>query len=287
MDISLGLEGTHIVVTGAAGHIGTAIIHAFLAAGCRVSAFDIKAPTTEFRHEHLTWHLVDITDESAIQDAFDAACKSHGPPATCVAAAGLDISYLPHHSSLCDMELAQWQRTNKVNGEGTFLTARAWLRCIRAQQQQQQAQANASNSDSNRSLLRNVSLIIIGSEAGVFGVSGNADYAASKAGIQYGLVRSLMRDVVGVHPRARVNAIAPGAVHTSQFEKECAADAGMMWVEAQATVALRRAVSMEGVARCCLFLASERWSGSVTGQVISVDGGKMGRLFWGEDGRAM
>ena len=273
MDISLGLEGTHVVITGAAGHIGTVIVSAFLAAGCLVSALDIKSPATPFEnHENLTWHTVDITDEQAIQSAFASASKHHGPISTCVAAAGLDLSYLPHHSSLCDMELAQWQRTHKVNGEGTFLTARTWLRCIKAQ------------ADSS---LRNVSLIIIGSEAGVFGATGNADYSASKSAIQYGLVRSLMRDVVSIHPRGRVNAIAPGAVATRQFEVECQEDPGMEWVEARATVAMGRAVEMEGVARCCLFLASERWSGSVTGQVVRVDGGKSGRLFWGEDGGAI
>ena len=268
MDLSLGLAGAHVVVTGAAGHIGTAVVIAFLAAGCRISALDIREPEITSQAENVQWHLVDITDEAAVDKAWNAACSQWGPVSTCVAVAGVDLSYLPHHSSICEMELGQWQRTNKVNGDGTFLTARAWLRGVKAQ------------ADTG---LRNVSLIIIGSEAGVFGVTGNADYSASKAAIQYGLVKSLMKDAVAINSRARVNAIAPGAVHTEQFDKECAEDPSMLWVESQATVAMKAPVPIDQVAKCCLFLASESWSGSITGQVVQVDGGKSGRLFWGQD----
>jgi NAD(P)-dependent dehydrogenase (short-subunit alcohol dehydrogenase family) len=269
MDLSLGLEGSHIVVTGAAGHIGSAVVRAFLAAGCRVSAFDIREPETISRPDGVQWYLVDITDEEAVEKAFTDAYKHFGPISTCLAVAGVDLSYLPQHSSICDMGLGQWQWTNKVNGDGTFLTARAWLRGIKAA---------ADNS------LRNVSLIIIGSEAGVFGVTGNPDYSASKSAIQYGLVKSLMKDAVAIHPRARVNAIAPGAVHTTQFDKECKEDPSMLYVAGQATVAMRAPVPIDQVAKCCLFLASESWSGSITGQVIQVDGGKSGRVLWGRDG---
>lgn len=261
-----------MLVTGAAGHIGSVVVDAFLAAGCKVTALDIKRPEPSRHGRDIPWVVVDITDENAVEKAFKSASSHHGPISICIAVAGVDLSYLPHHSSICDMELSQWQRTHKVNGEGTFLTARAWLRGIKT---------HASTS------LRNVSLIIIGSEAGIFGVTGNADYSASKSTIQGGLVKSLMKDAVAIHPRARVNAIAPGAVHTRQFEKECAEDPGMLWVEAQATVALKTPVPIEQVAKCCLFLASESWSGSITGQVIQVDGGKSGRVFWGRDGSSV
>lgn len=136
---------------------------------------------------------------------------------------------------------------------------------------------------------KNVSLIIIGSEAGVLGVPGNADYAASKSAIQYGLMLSLApeaRKVTSPPSLARVNAIAPGAVDTPQFRKECATDSTLVWQESQATVASREAVKTEHVARTCLMLASDRWSGSINGQVIRVDGGKSGRLFWSKDGEA-
>jgi len=238
MDLSLGLDGTHVVVTGGAGYIGLAVVKAFLAAGAIVSAFDIKEEKMTFKHERLHWQVADITSESSVESAFKEAQTQYGVVSTCIALAGLDLSYLPQHSSICDMPLSQWQRTHRTNVEGTFLTARTWLRNVR------------SHADSTT---RNVCLVIIGSEAGTFGVTGNADYSASKSAIQYGLVQSLVKDVVKIHPRARVNAVAPGPVDTPQFRRECAEDNNAMWLEAEATVALKIPVPIEMVARSVLF----------------------------------
>jgi NAD(P)-dependent dehydrogenase (short-subunit alcohol dehydrogenase family) len=265
MEMGLGFEGTHVVVTGGAGYIGTAVVQAFLAAGAVVSAFDINKEKMELQHERLHWQVADITSESSLEAAFGEAYARNGVISTCIALAGLDLSYLPQCASLCDMPLSQWQRTHRTNAEGTFLTARTWLRNIRSY---------AAPST------RNVSLVIIGSEAGTFGVTGNADYGASKSAIQYGLVQSLVKDVVNIHPRARVNAVAPGPVDTPQFQKECAEDSNAMWLEAQATVAMKTPVPTASVARTVLFLASENWSGNTTGQVLSVDSGKSGKVHW-------
>jgi len=265
MDLSLGLENTHVVVTGGAGYIGTAVVQAFLAAGANVSAFDINETKMTLKHERLHWQVADITSESSIESAFEKAWARNGLVSTCIALAGLDLSYLPRHSSICDMSLSQWQRTLRTNVEGTFLTARTWLRNVR------------SHADSST---RNLSLVIIGSEAGTFGVTGNADYGASKSAIQYGLVQSLVKDVVNIHPRARVNAVAPGPVDTPQFRKECAENSNAMWLEAQATVAMKTPVPIDSIARSVLFLSSENFSGSITGQVLSVDSGKSGKVHW-------
>jgi NAD(P)-dependent dehydrogenase (short-subunit alcohol dehydrogenase family) len=270
MDVSLGLDGTHILITGAAGQIGQSIVRAFLSAGAHVTAIDINESRMTLQHEKLIWLTADITDEESMQQAFDDAVRARGVVSTCVAAAGLDLSFIPHHESICDLPLDQWQRTISVNTTGTFLTARTWLRGIR---------------DLWQSAGRNVSLIIIGSEAGSFGVPGNADYATSKAAIQYGLVKSMAPEAVRILSRARVNAVAPGPVDTPQFRKECAETEGVQYTEAEATVALRRSVPVEAVARACLMLASENYSGNITGQVIPVDSGKSGRLLWQQDGQ--
>ena len=133
----------------------------------------------------------------------------------------------------------------------------------------------------------NVSLIIIGSEAGTFGVLGNPDYSCSKSAVQFGLVRSLAPDAARILAKARVNAIAPGAVETAQFHKECLEDSTgrRRWIDAEATVASRRPVQMRHIAKLCLMLASDEWSGSTTGQVIPVDGGKSGQLYWAQEGQ--
>ncbi len=265
-DIGLGLEDAHVLVTGASGAIGSVIVRAFLAAGARVSALDIVKPRKSLEHERLQASIVDVTDEAAVEDAVESATAKAGLITTCVLAAGVDLSYCQHHS-LVDMPLQEWQRILKVNVEGTFLTCRAWLRRVRSHATPQS---------------RNISAIVFGSEAGTFGVPDCAAYAVSKSAIQYGLVKSLARDAVNIHPRCRVNAIAPGPVATEQFAKECKDDSVMLWREAQATVAMKQTVPLEAVARACLFLASENFSGNITGKVLPVDSGKSGALMWPE-----
>lgn len=77
-----------------------------------------------------------------------------------------------------------------------------------------------------------------------------------------------------------MNAVAPGPVDTPQFRKECAQNPEQLYLDAQATTALRRPVPPESVAKSILFLASENWSGSITGQVLNVDSGKQGKVMW-------
>ncbi|OCT45534.1 putative short chain dehydrogenase [Cladophialophora carrionii] len=265
-DVGLGLDGTHVLITGSSGAIGTVLVRAFLAAGAYVSAFDLVRPREPLEHERLQTHQADITDETSLERALESARERYGVITTCVLAAGVDLSYCQHHS-LVDMPLKEWQRILNVNLDGTFLTCRAWLRGI---------QSHATPQS------RNISAIVFGSEAGTFGVADCAAYAASKSAIQYGLVKSLARDAVNIHPRCRINAIAPGPVATKQFSKECDDDPITLWREAQATVALKQAVPLEAVARACLFLASENFAGNLTGQILPVDSGKSGALMWPE-----
>lgn len=123
----------------------------------------------------------------------------------------------------------------------------------------------------------------MGSEAGTFGVLGNSDYSASKAAL-VGLCLSVAPDAAEMG--GRVNIVAPGAVDTPQFKKECIEDdtGKTRWVDAEATVALKKPVDMKHIARLCLVLASDEWSGSTTGQVLQPNGGKSGRIFWGMNG---
>jgi NAD(P)-dependent dehydrogenase (short-subunit alcohol dehydrogenase family) len=78
----------------------------------------------------------------------------------------------------------------------------------------------------------------------------------------------------------RVNAVAPGPVDTAQFRKECSENPNQFWLDAQATTGLKKPVPPEAVAKSILFLASENWSGSITGQVLNVDSGKQGKVMW-------
>ena len=144
------------------------------------------------------------------------------------------------------------------NTVGSFIVAKTWLKALQVTKDVIGAYPNKS-------------LIIMGSEAGTFGVLGNADYSASKAAL-IGLCLSVAPDAATIG--GRVNVVAPGAVDTGKTR----------WVDAEATVALKKPVDMKHVARLCLVLASDEWSGSTTGQVLQPNGGKSGRIFWGMNG---
>lgn len=164
---------------------------AFLAAGARVTNLDL-APSPKPSDPSYQYFVCDIASEKALVDAFSAASATFGPVACCVALASLDLSVLPHHESLVDMDVEQWRRTQRVNVEGTFLTARMWLRQLRGYSPAEKKEE-----------LRNVGLIVVGSESGHFGERGNADYASGKSAVQFGLVRSLAGDANRVWEGAR------------------------------------------------------------------------------------
>ncbi|KAI5461820.1 hypothetical protein BGZ63DRAFT_414462 [Mariannaea sp. PMI_226] len=294
MDLGIGLEDTVVAITGAGGQIGQVIVDAFLSAGCYVGAFDIKFHSPK-QHDRLLFVSVDTTDEEAMGKAWNTVKdRFHAFPTVCVCAAALDLSFIEHHRSITNMSSEQFRRTMEVNVVGTFITARLWLSHIekglrgRAAHQEGIDNIECPDRKFRADELKNISLIIIGSEAGTLGVPGNPDYAASKSAVQQGLMLSLAPDAARVHPRARVNAICPGAVDTARFQEECAEDpsGSVRWVDAEATVASRVPVQKEDIARLCLVLASERWSASTTGQALRVDGGKSGRLLWSKSGNA-
>ncbi|KAJ5096743.1 hypothetical protein N7456_007464 [Penicillium angulare] len=269
-DLTLGLDGTHVLITGAAGHIGSGCVAAFLSAGARVTALDLTEAKLQIlgSHDNLLKVTGDITDSSQLESAFETAYATFGTIACCIALASLDLDVLNHGESILDLKTEDLQRTLKVNVEGTFLTCRTWLQHIK-----DRAQPNT----------KNVSLVIVGSESGHFGERINPDYAAGKSAVQFGLLRSLAADVPRIFPRGRVNVIAPGPVDTALFQRLCREDPDLLYREAGATSAGARPIPVSDVAKGVLFLASENWSGSVIGQVLNVDGGKQGKLLWTQE----
>lgn len=186
--LQLDFTNTHVLITGGAGYIGSSTVTAFLELNAYVTVLDLNPSKLRHVHPKLLPLKADISSEDSVESAFATATTKFGVPTVCIAMAGLDLSVLPHRESLIDMPLEQWRRTFQTNVEGTFLTARAWLKGINAHKDEE---------------LRNVSLVIVGSESGTFGDRMNADYASSKSAIQFGLVQSLKGDVARIYPRAR------------------------------------------------------------------------------------
>ncbi|KIX22837.1 3-ketoacyl-ACP reductase [Flavobacterium sp. 316] len=111
------------------------------------------------------------------------------------------------------------------------------------------------------------SIINMSSVVGVKGNAGQANYAASKAGM-IGFTKSIALELGSRN--IRCNAIAPGFIETEMTAK-LNEDVVKGWRE---SIPLKRGGSPEDVANVCVFLASDM-SAYVTGQVINVDGGML------------
>ena len=112
---------------------------------------------------------------------------------------------------------------------------------------------------------RGGSIINMASVVGVHGNAGQANYAASKAGM-IALAKSVAQEM---GPKGiRANAIAPGFIDTAMTQ-ELSDEVRKEWMN---QIPLRRGGTVEDVANCALYLASEL-SSYVSGQVIQVDGG--------------
>jgi NAD(P)-dependent dehydrogenase (short-subunit alcohol dehydrogenase family) len=203
--------------------IGTVIVDHCIAAGAKVSSLDISYGSDSATEQaaYAAIHC-DVSSEASVKEAFETAVKANGPIEVCIALASLDLSTL-QHSAFVDASFDQLMRVLRINIAGTWLCAREWLRGLRQAHQ-------------NNVKLKNVNLIIVGSESGHFGERQAVDYSLAKSAVQGGMLMSLRAEAVRVWPGARVNAVAPGAVDTERWAQECADNPEQYWEEAQATV---------------------------------------------------
>ncbi|KAH3037150.1 hypothetical protein KXV27_007385, partial [Aspergillus fumigatus] len=246
-------------------------VQEFLDQGCKVTAYDLRPfevpDTIGESYARLNIQRGDISDEESIRSGIALAVKRFGPINILIANAG--ITDESHDYPIWELPLETWEKTYSVNVRGTFLTIKHFLRAARTAQQAMGRE------------LENLAIVVTGSETGVFGQEGHAEYASGKAGLQYGLVKSVKNEIVRLNSRARINAVAPGWVDTPMIEGRLD-DPKELWAEAQATVCLKKIAKPEDVARTMAFLASHRAAGHITGQCLSVDGGMEGRLLWKE-----
>ena len=252
-----GLTDAAVVVTGASGGIGAACARAFAAEGARVLVHYNRG---EERARALADELggapiaqADLTREDDVERLFLEARAALGPVEVCAAVAGV---YPREDVPVWELELERFERTLAQNLTATFLTARAFLRGL----------SGAGHG----------SLVLVGSTAGRFGEAGHADYAAAKAAIQGGLLLSLKNEVARLGPRVRVNAVAPGWT-ASPMTRGLLAEDDVRRITR--TMPLRKVATPEDVAAQVVVLASERLSGHVTGQLVTVAGGMEGRVL--------
>jgi NAD(P)-dependent dehydrogenase (short-subunit alcohol dehydrogenase family) len=167
------------------------------------------------------------------------AAKHHQCPVN-ILCANAGITDESNNYPIWEMPSDVWDKTYAVNVRGTYLTIKHFLKSVDSAQKE------------TRKELPNVSIIVTGSECGVFGQAGHVEYASGKAGLQYGLVKTVKNEIVRLNGKARINAVAPGWVDTKLIEGRLD-DPKELWREAQATyviVTLHLWVNMNRLKSC-------------------------------------
>ncbi len=225
-----------VLVTGGNRGIGIAIARAFADAGDKVAiTYRSGEPPADFLAVRC-----DITDAEQVEQAYKEIEEAHGPVEVLVANAGITRDQL-----LMRMSEEDFTSVLETNLTGTFRVVKR----------------------ANRGMLRarKGRVVLISSVVGLLGSAGQANYAASKAGL-VGFARSLARELGSRN--ITFNVVAPGFVDTD-MTRELTEE---QQAKILAQVPLARYAKTEEIAAAVRFLASDDAS-YITGAVIPVDGG--------------
>jgi 3-oxoacyl-[acyl-carrier protein] reductase len=239
------LENHIAFITGARRGIGRAIALKFAQEGADVVLVARSAPeelAEEIRAlgRKALALAVDVSDADAVEAAIKQAAKEFGKIDILVNNAGIAQDGL-----LLRMKLEQWQNVLDVNLSGAFYATKAVARFMLK---------------AERGRIINISSVI-----GQMGNAGQANYAASKAGL-IGFTKSVAKELGS--RGITVNAIAPGFI-TTDMTSEMSEEAKAQLI---GSIPLGTLGEPEDVAELALFIASPK-SKYITGQVLNVDGG--------------
>ena len=242
------LTGANAIVTGGARGIGRAIVRQFVAEGANVAVFDVGFPDDfeSFANEmrargaKIEAYVVDITNTESADKAVEEMHAAFGSFDILVNNAGITRDKL-----MLRMADDDWDKVLAVNLKGAFIMTRAAARIMVRQ--------------------RSGKIVNMSSVVGVMGNAGQANYAASKAGL-IGLTKSTAKELAG--RGINVNAIAPGYVETEMTHVLSEEQRNAFL----SVIPLKRGCTPDEIADTVVFLSSAK-SAYITGQVINVDGG--------------
>ncbi len=242
------LAGKVVLITGATRGIGRALAEAFAQQGADIAFTNISHTDTvneiqlfiESQGVKAKFYEANAASFDDAQRVVDDVVNTFGKIDVLINNAGITMDGL-----LLRMTEDQWSKVLHVNLDSAFYHTKHAIKHMMKQ--------------------RSGSIINITSVVGVDGNAGQANYAASKAGM-IGLTKSVAKELGSRN--VRCNAVAPGFIQTEMTavlpEKEVE-----MW---KTKIPLQRPGTKEDVSNVCLFLASDL-SAYVTGQVLHCDGG--------------
>lgn len=242
----MDFTGKTVIVTGSTRGIGYAVACAFLEAGASVmltgTGASVNDVVSELKNKgyKAEGFIGDLSVPSNAQELIDKTIEFFGGIDVLVNNAGITCDKL-----LIRMEEEDWDKVMNVNLKSTFLCTKAAARIMMKK--------------------RKGTIINISSIVGLMGNAGQANYAASKAGI-IGFTKSVAREFAS--RGITCNVIAPGFIET-QMTGALPEEIKENYLK---SIPLGRFGTPSDVADLAVFLASDK-ARYITGQVINIDGG--------------
>lgn len=239
------LQGSVVVITGAASGMGKAMVHKFADEGANVVAVDIDDSVDDVANdigENTIGVHGDVSDTDSMESVVEAAVDEFGTVDILCNNAGILDDYTPVGDTSDDL----WDGVLGVNLNGPFYLTRAAL-------------PELQSGDEEGVIINTASV------AGKAGGGGGAAYTVSKHGV-IGLTKHL---TTAYAPDIRANAICPGAVKTGMTE-----DMEDKLNDLAATTPADEPAEPEEIASVAVFLASDDAS-FIHGEAINVDGGML------------
>lgn len=235
----LGLKDKVIVVTGGNRGIGRAIVNKLEKLDAKVAYINLdgEGSPNSFQVK------ADVTSYTQMETAFKKIEEKLGPIYGVVCNAGITRDGF-YHKSTPD----QWSEVINVNLNGAYNSTRPIIEKLYSRKEG--------------------SIVFVSSIVGENGNMGQANYAASKAGL-IGLAKSLAKE--GARNNVRANVIAPGFTETSMTENL----PGKVVEKITNAIPFSRFAKPEEIAWSAIYLLSPVMSSFVTGEVIRVNGGHL------------
>lgn len=234
------LEGKVAVVTGGSRGLGQAMCERFASEGAKVVAVDMAE--LAYKNENVEFYKLNVTSPEDINKFKEYMVEKYHKVDILVNNAGITRDAMTRK-----MTDEMWDLVINVNLKGVFNMVRAFGPLME---------------ENNYGSIINISSVV-----GVFGNIGQANYAASKAGV-IGLTKTWAKEFARKGAKVRCNAIAPGYIMTDMLKT---VPEDLLEKFAKLTM-LGRLGQPNEIASAAAFLASDDAS-YVTGQVLEVNGG--------------